>query len=427
MEKYYDLVNTLVKNHRKYSEYAEISEEIISDVMNRAKAICSSINDESIISSYLVKLVSTSMITVPKQLGFVPERRTIIPSSVIETLPVKNEIEIAPSVSATNDLEQTENCDGESEEYIDLNDSPDEIVITENNQEFSQKTTDYYVDKSLVDRMINETGSDDLEVIELEDDLIDDDLAYSIDEEHKQEEFADEQIEYAEEIENLVESDEEMSDNSDDGIVVDDRKDVPDELTASEEFNDLDESEDIVEVIETDNLEVVEVENSDISGNLTEDLSSDNELLNEEITEDMQEELSLDFDDTDNTEELLPLEQESDLIEDFEGISTLIEDGIVSELQAETNTESDTKSINYNIPDYSYFEYKQSDLQEEFDENLYSDIIALDSKHPEMQIISICKLKYHESKSVGEIAEILGLSKDDVINSLNEILYLVKD
>ncbi|MCQ2740369.1 MAG: hypothetical protein MJ237_09140, partial [bacterium] len=126
-------------------------------------------------------------------------------------------------------------------------------------------------------------------------------------------------------------------------------------------------------------------------------------------------------------EELLPLEQESDLIEDFEGISTLIEDGIVSELQAETNTESDTKSINYNIPDYSYFEYKQSDLQEEFDENLYSDIIALDSKHPEMQIISICKLKYHESKSVGEIAEILGLSKDDVINSLNEILYLVKD
>ncbi|MCQ2740338.1 MAG: hypothetical protein MJ237_08980, partial [bacterium] len=289
MEKYYDLVNTLVKNHRKYSEYAEISEEIISDVMNRAKAICSSINDESIISSYLVKLVSTSMITVPKQLGFVPERRTIIPSSVIETLPVKNEIEIAPSVSATNDLEQTENCDGESEEYIDLNDSPDEIVITENNQEFSQKTTDYYVDKSLVDRMINETGSDDLEVIELEDDLIDDDLAYSIDEEHKQEEFADEQIEYAEEIENLVESDEEMSDNSDDGIVVDDRKDVPDELTASEEFNDLDESEDIVEVIETDNLEVVEVENSDISGNLTEDLSSDNELLNEEITEDMQE------------------------------------------------------------------------------------------------------------------------------------------
>ncbi|MBQ7127334.1 hypothetical protein IJO12_09640, partial [bacterium] len=69
MEKYYDLVVSLVKNHRKYPEYESILNDIVNDVMQRAETICKSVDDNDVVFSYLVKLVSTSMITVPKKMG----------------------------------------------------------------------------------------------------------------------------------------------------------------------------------------------------------------------------------------------------------------------------------------------------------------------------------------------------------------------
>ena len=69
MEKYYDLIVSIIKSHRKYPGCESIVDDIVSDVYSHAEVVLSTVTNESVITSYLNKIVSTSMITVPKRLG----------------------------------------------------------------------------------------------------------------------------------------------------------------------------------------------------------------------------------------------------------------------------------------------------------------------------------------------------------------------
>ena len=70
--KYYSLIENLVRKNRKFPGYEEILEDIINDVYSHSEVIINSINNENVINAYLEKVISTSMITVPKKLNFYP-------------------------------------------------------------------------------------------------------------------------------------------------------------------------------------------------------------------------------------------------------------------------------------------------------------------------------------------------------------------
>ena len=81
--KYYSIIENLVKQHKKYPGNEAILDDIIDDVYSHAEVIINSINNDGVIIAYLEKVVSTSIITVPKRMGFHKE----IPHRVISPLP----------------------------------------------------------------------------------------------------------------------------------------------------------------------------------------------------------------------------------------------------------------------------------------------------------------------------------------------------
>ena len=84
--KYYNVIETLVKQNKKYQGLEAILDDIIDDVYSHSEVIINSINNDGVIQSYLEKVVSTSIITVPKKMGFHPEikHRTIDAQQILE-------------------------------------------------------------------------------------------------------------------------------------------------------------------------------------------------------------------------------------------------------------------------------------------------------------------------------------------------------
>lgn len=69
-KKYYDLIITLIKQHRKFAGYEAILEDIANDVYEHSKVVLDSVTNEDVITAYLTKVISTSIVTVPKKLNF---------------------------------------------------------------------------------------------------------------------------------------------------------------------------------------------------------------------------------------------------------------------------------------------------------------------------------------------------------------------
>ena len=84
--KYYDLIVSLVKQHRKYPECASILEDIVADVYQRANFVLTTITDENVLKEYLNKLVSTSIIIMSKKLNLKENSKDSIKTAIIETL-----------------------------------------------------------------------------------------------------------------------------------------------------------------------------------------------------------------------------------------------------------------------------------------------------------------------------------------------------
>lgn len=60
--KYYGLIENLVRTHKKFPGYEPILDEIIDDVYAHSEVIIGSINNEKVINAYLEKVISTSIV-----------------------------------------------------------------------------------------------------------------------------------------------------------------------------------------------------------------------------------------------------------------------------------------------------------------------------------------------------------------------------
>ena len=68
MEKqYYDLIVSLIKNHTKYAGHESLLEEIAEDVYKHSQVVFSSVSNEDVITAYVNKVISNSIVTVSKK------------------------------------------------------------------------------------------------------------------------------------------------------------------------------------------------------------------------------------------------------------------------------------------------------------------------------------------------------------------------
>lgn len=223
--KYYNIIADIVKKHRKYSGLEAILDDIIDDVYNHSEVIINSVPNESVISAYLEKVVSTSIITVPKKMGFHPEIKHATVSSVTQQ----------PQQSSVSN----------------------EVVKK--------------VDNSLVDKMINSaesTGTDSTES-----DLL---------------ELASDKSELNDIVDKPIQEEQEPILNSIDDDVLTDEFEAPaqdyiednDLLVLSEEIEENHLSSDVNEVLPADNQENLDIENHDEKNDIDELSTEDLEINN---------------------------------------------------------------------------------------------------------------------------------------------------
>ena len=410
--KYYEIIENLVKNHKKYNGYDAIADDIIDDVYKHAKSVISSVKDEDVIMSYLQKLTSVSIITVPKKLNFHSELKHKVISSkvqeIIQTDVQKQEIPATESIQ-NFDTEITDNVQKANVEFVDkMINSIDTASITDIPAE-NFADSDVIDDESAGETELNE--QDDIEPIEpltedivtKETDVLEVDTEDILPEnnfetEDSQEELiSDEETEVIESVakdtfnevcqEELntinkenTEEDVEILELADDDTTDEDSLDVIDE---TEEDNIAeDSSEDIDALIETDFLS-----DEDNNVELNEDITENNFAENEEIFADeneTEEVFELSHDDSFNDSEVLKIidddENKFEISDNAEGDIGLVsvdseinEESNFSELQ-ELGTEQDLSFLatedeeSFNITDDSemeFFERVDSDNSQE--------------------------------------------------------------
>ena len=140
--------------------------------------------------------------------------------------------------------------------------------------------------------------------------------------------------------------------------------------------------------------------------NINIDINSENELLDENIS------------DMDQFQDITDLQTNDDF--EFAGIDN--DDNII-QFSEELD---DKKEINYKLTDYSAFNYEPKENQNDVDiDVLKQKIIQLDNSQPDLNILRIFDLKYKQNYSVEKIAEELSMEKQQVVAALNELIELV--
>ena len=199
MENYKDLIVTLIKNHRRYPGCEDILDEIVNEVMSKAKAVVENVDDEKTVRNYLIKTVSAAMIIVPKRHNITtrmtrrsnlsdmalpkptpaveesvePENITLDSNIVEETSTEDIVLELDNTTDILNTLQESDNENDfpEAEEIVSA--SADSII--EEELEIAPETKEEFpeideiqsaeeqqeVNNSLVDRMINEIAPED--------------------------------------------------------------------------------------------------------------------------------------------------------------------------------------------------------------------------------------------------------------------------
>lgn len=143
MRKYNDLIVSLIKAHRKFPGCESILDRIVDDVYKNAEVVLNTVTNESVVTSYLSKIVSTSMITVPKKLGVnqKDESGSIVAQILAEPLSVPvavaNEDTLPLAEEETDDEPEMELTEADVEEVAD-NEIEELSLETEGNQDEEQ-------------------------------------------------------------------------------------------------------------------------------------------------------------------------------------------------------------------------------------------------------------------------------------------------
>ena len=443
--KYYSVIENLVKQNRKFQGLEAILDDIIDDVYSHSEVIINSINNDGVIQSYLEKVVSTSIITVPKKMGFHPEikHRTIDAQQILENATqrraekVNTELvdRMINNIPIENHEVHQETVEKDSE-FEELEPETSELMLSEAPKEVEQTTEDNILNFN--EEMHEESSDNTLEDFVASDSLEIEDLDAEEPTFETEEPLQEESLEVSE----LNEEPNSVEDTQNDSLELNDLENISlddaSESTATEEIQDL-------ETVETENIEpIVDADvsaseqtlaNDDIETIVQSDESlepmldfddltpADNDLETLEPTDS----LDLDLQEDDNSDSLLESESldESplDVIND-NGLNQ-IADVITTTLENPENTSSE--NTEFKPTDYSVFSYSTDKYKDDIDaEEIVNEIKDLASKHPELNIINVYNLKFKDKLTIPQVASELNMSEDNVIEALNELVAIVQ-
>ena len=292
--KYFDLIITKIKNHRKYDGLEAILEDIANDVYEHSAIVLESVENEEVISTYLDKVIATSIITVPKRLNF----NTRVRHRVL-TMTEPKQVETQTTLEEPLFEEFTDLPEENFEEFSELVEPEEEVLEQEEVKE------EILVDKSLIDKMINGNSTYSKEYSQEE--------TFAVEEEVLAVEEQLEELDVEEEVLDVEESLEEL--------------DVKEEVLEVEEpLKELDVEEEVLEVEEP--LEELDVEE---------------EVL--EVEEPLEE--------LDVEEEVLEVEEQLEELDVEEEVLEVEEP--LEELDTESINNSNNE---FTVPDFSCFSYK---------------------------------------------------------------------
>ena len=449
--KYYSIIENIIRQHRKFAGCEAILDEIIDDVYSHAAVIINSINNDDVIKAYLEKVVNTSIITVPKKMG-IHSPRAITPSVSLPVKPEKSDVNIdlvdkminasTPAVKepiAEILEENKEDVFENNEEGDEVNSSLDSLFPQkEDEPELSEQEDDTefvtLIDETPVDNMPEKLEENEpegreeklvltapeedveaLETIEEEEektpletfDLDTEEVETS--EDAQQEELSAENeeildLDESEVLETIPEETPELAENNE----------APLELSDSiEEVEPQDEILDSVEpkIEQTLTTDELTVEDDELATLNPEEGSKESALEAFAADEIQQEDNLLELDESQNNDfDLLMDDNNSDLtLDEGEGLLEITED-----------------VTSHQPIDYSKFSFTPSNNDEDIDvEELAKDLKELNTKRPELNILQVYDLKYKENSSVQDIATQLDMSEDSVLEALSEMVAIV--
>lgn len=437
MERYHDLIVSLIKANRKYPECKDIMEDIVADVYEHAQVVLNTVSNESVISSYLNKIVTTSVITVSRRLGTHSSRTENIDiSSILNSKP-----EITPELPTPEGQEQQveEETSDEaifeeiSDDYEALTE-PEDTNLTADVTEEEEFETEKEplvsdVDKSLVDKMINgisaeEQQSEDmlnLEEAEMPDMTSSEDEGFMVEEDA---------------IESIDEDEMPMAENEEEAELLQGDFEIEEYSEPEKEMAEIEEAEPENEIISAEEEEFVNSEEAPEIPDFVPEGAE--ELETAEIPEEMVEaEIPEAEEMLETPEEMVEVEipEAHEMLEEPEGLEAFeileeqdesAESEEANEIEEEVTEEDGYDENNIGSPSYECFNYSPQPVEIDSDE-IKQQIDDLKNEYSDIDISEIYKLKYQEKLSVDEIASKLDMSDEKVLDILKEFVYLVKD
>ncbi|MBQ4114072.1 hypothetical protein IJD34_01570 [bacterium] len=421
-KKYYDLIAKLIREHKKFSGYESLFDEIVEEVYNKAKVVLDTVSNEDVISSYINKIIFTSIITVSKKMDFNPRiSHKVITTAVFEPVKVETvltevkplEEEFSGAVTELNAKESPLQEIVEEPSVLDSDSEVNDLMIEEAELDTETQELSLEVESNveLAESVAEESDldvSEESELVEVYNDVQPDNIEID----NTVETMVSNNIAQIESVDkSLVDK---MINGISEQVIQEEVVAENEALLIEENFESLDNLE--VDITSEDDApEIVAVSEEDVL--LEEDLNESLEQ-NIDLSETMDSGLELVLEEA---EELASLDKavETDLLEDI-GNSSF-------ELVEEKVEPIDTaEKIEFIKPNYGKFSFVPE--KSEFDyESLNAELENLNIKYPGRKLKELCKMKYIDRKSVAEIADTIGLSVDDVVENLNCIIGLVKD
>ena len=486
--KYYGVIENLVKQNRKYSGLEAILDDIIDDVYSHSEVIINSISNDSVIQSYLEKVVATSIITVPKKMGFHAEvkHRTITATQVLDDIVHKQEEKVNNALVD----KMINTISVEKEPTINLETTEPVETVQEPQVAFEELPVENLQLEEPVEEEIKEPeNSDNAETLELN--LEEPQIEQALEEENRFEELLAPTEELVEEHEtvfeepNHVENTLEMEDLdlssalSTQEIVEDNNLENDTEETISLEMSEPDiqpeempeitmtaegtieeaplelsetvETVDTVDAVETPEIEDLSLDNT--SETLNADFDAELEPVAELKTDDSLEEITLDdnFDEVSGllpaqgdieplsedlsfeSDDMLSLDLQEEGSENSNPLDVINEDGleqiadvITTTLQAPSES-SLISADDFKPTDYSIFSFSTDKYKDDIDaEEIVNEIKDVAAKRPELNIIDVYNLKFKDKLTIPQVASKLDMSEDNVIEALNELISIAQ-
>lgn len=437
--KYYGIIKELVRQHKKFPGLEAIMEDIIEDVYKHSEVIVTHINNESVIKSYLEKVISTSIITVPKKMNFHAE----LPHRVVSTdeIIVSDARDIRVDTTLVDKMiNAPENVvtpqPAKEEDFTLTEDDLEDVIFEENKSEvvgLEEAVNDELeiaeveeIEEAPVEDLLNleEETAEDVSLEEhVEEEILTVEPTPEIEEievEPAEETFV---LEPQEELDTPACETESLSLNSEPMVEeltlsedIAEVSDISEELETTEELEEAD-SLSLDDEEEASDLNVIE-EVTDLDS-VSLDLESDEESLLPEFGEELEETALLEQEDS--LQELAPEDNNLTLAEDEPALSLDI-----SEPVEELEVTAENKTSNFKAVDYSVFEFTpEINTDDIYVDEIAGEIISLSQKRPELNILKVYDLKYKENLSISQIASQIEMSEVDVLEALNEIIAVI--